>query len=227
MKDKKRGGTAMKKKLTACVLVMALAFTMCVPAFAAEDARLQRAQLEIEQRVEAAMAAVESQMEDWDEGYKNVYREMITANIEHSVLQDGHKPVLTYTLMDSGMVQYEFTDSCGDTYRVAAVLLAEEDTEDLVYGIARAHVNEKRSSIRSLIAGLFPTIGDIAPFYSAPASALDRKTIADFDDAGRVAQLVSIVREGDDSTCDIVSGWHASTAFTAQEDAHYVLIQDF
>ena len=173
------------------------------------------------------MAAVEDQMDGWDAGYRNAYREMITANIEHSVLQDGHKPVLTYTLMDSGMVQYEFTDSCGDTYRVAAVLLAEEDTEDLVYGIASAHVNEKRSSIRSLIAGLFPAIGDIASFYSSPASALDRKTIADFDDAGRAAQLVSIVREGDDSTCDIVSGWHASPAFTAQEDAHYVLIQDF
>ena len=217
----------MKKKLTACVLVMALAFTICVPAFAAEDARLQRAQLEIEQRVEAAMAAVEDQMDGWDAGYRNAYREMITANIEQSVLEDGHKPVLTYTLMDSGMVQYEFTDSCGDTYRVAAVLLAEEDTEDLVYGIARAHVNEKRSSIRSLIAGLFPTIGGISSFYSTLASDLELRTIGDFDDAGRAAQLVSIVREGDNSTCDIVSGWHASPAFTAQEDAHYVLIQDF
>ena len=217
----------MKKKRTACVLVMALAFTMCVPAFAAEETGLQRAQLEIAQRVEAAMAAVEDQMDGWDAGYRNAYREIITANIEQSVLEDGHKPVLTYTLMDSGMVQYEFTDSCGDTYRVAAVLLAEEDTEDLVYGIASAHVNEKRSSIRSLIAGLFPAIGDIASFYSAPASALDRKTIADFDDAGRAAQLVSIVREGDDSTCDMVSGWYAAPAFTAHEDAHYVLIQDF
>ena len=50
----------MKKKHISPALAVVLAFTMGVPAFAAEDARLQQAQLETEQRVEAAMAVVES-----------------------------------------------------------------------------------------------------------------------------------------------------------------------
>ena len=217
----------MKKKHISPALAVVLAFTMGVPAFAAEDARLQRTQLEIEQHVAAAMAVVESQMEDWDEGYKNACRELITANIEHSILGAAANAGLTYTLKNGGIIKYQYTDKYGDTYYVAAVLLAEEDTMDLVYGIARAHVTEKRNPIRSLIVGSFPTIGAITSFYSTPASALDRKAIADFDDAGRVAQLVSIVREGDDFSRDTIGGWYTCPDFTTHEDAHYVSVQNF
>lgn len=217
----------MKKRVIGLLFTFTLLFSIGAPAVTSEQTVMQHSQLEIEQQVDAAMAVVENQIADWDKGYKSAYREIITANIEYRVLGAVDKAGLTYTFKDGGIVKYQYTDTRGDTYFVTAVLLAEEDTEDLIYEIARAHVDDKLSTVLSLVIGPIPTVGIVTSFYNTYASDLDWQIIVDIDDAGRVAQMISMLREGDDITHDTVGGWYTCPDFTTHADAHYVSVQDF
>ena len=215
----------MKKKHISPALAVVLAFTMGVPAFAAEDARLQQAQLEIDRRVDAAMAAVENQIVNWDEGYRNAYRALITANIEQVVLGQSLTAGFTYSLPRGGTIEYEYSDIYGDTYSILVILFDQEDTDEFLY-----ELDVSGGDIGSLIeflVGFIKIAGVIPAFYSWLANQFTISMKRDIESADGRMQIVSILRHGDDFTRDTISGWHTYPNYTTHDDAHYVSVKRF
>lgn len=209
--------------------------SLSVPAFASEQAVMQQAQLEVEEKVNAAMAVVEDQMVGWDEGYKNAYREIITATIEGSVyLNYGIAPrsAVTYPMPNGGTIEYEYSDNFGDTYYVIATLLDKEDTTKYLL-----ESSNKNNTIRDALIGVVGFIPGTVEFgvgwtifvftVSSTAAAFERLTRQDIADAGGYMQMISLVRRGDDFARITISGWHDFYYYRTHPDARNIVVSRF